>query len=131
MLPTANKGLGSGSGKADYGVNGIYSGDFGEWHADVNLVGTHEGAREAGTSRFRELGAFALSHPLSERWTAEGEVSGTRQHGAPSTSQALAALSYAVRRDIVVDVGAARGLSRASTRWQAFTGVTIVIGRID
>lgn len=131
VLPTAPSGLGSGSGRADYGLNGIYSGDFGEWHADVNLVVDRLGARDAGTSRYRRLGALALSHPLSERWVAEAEFSGTRQHGVASTSQALAALSYAVRRDIVVDIGAARGLNRASTTWQAFGGVTIVIGRID
>ncbi len=32
---------------------------------------------------------------------------------------------------MVVDFGAARGLNHASPKWQAFTGVTVVLGRID
>lgn len=128
--PTARKGLGSGSGKPDYFANGIYSGDFDEWHTDVNFVGTRLGARDSG-ARYRQQGAVALSHPLLDRWTAAVEVSGTREHGAASTSQLLVAFSYAIRPDIVVDIGTAHGLNRASTTWQAFSGVTVVIGRID
>ncbi len=131
LFPTGRKALESGSGKPDYTVNGIYSSDLGEWHTDVNLVGTRLGARDPGTSRYQQLGAIAVSHPLYGRLSAAAEMSGTRQHGAPSTSQVLAALSYAVRRDIVVDIGAAHGLNHASATWQAFSGVTVVIGRID
>ena len=42
VLPTARRrDLGSGSGKADYGLNAIYSADFGDgWHTDINLAGT-------------------------------------------------------------------------------------------
>lgn len=131
LIPTGRRGLGTGSGKPDCTVNSIYSSDLGEWHTDVNLVGTRLGAHDAGTSRYQQLGAIAVSHPVYGRLSAAGEVSGTRQHGAASTAQALAALSYAVRRDIVLDIGAAHGLNHASATWHAFSGVTVVIGRVD
>ena len=131
LVPTARKGLASGSGKPDYAVNGIYSGDFGLWHSDVNLVDTRLGGVDPGSSRHQLLGAVALSHPVLQRWTVAGELSGIRQHGTASSAQGLAALSYAIRRDIVVDIGAAHALNRATPTWQAFSGITIVIGRID
>lgn len=131
LFPTARRALASGSGEPDWSINGIYSTDVGAWHADANLIGTRFGARSQGQARGQALGAFSVSHPLFGRWTLDGELSGTRQHGASSTSQFLAALSYAVRRDLIVDVGAAHGLNRATPTWAAFTGVTVVMGRVD
>lgn len=130
-FPTARPALQTGSGKTDWSLNGIYSADIGAWHGDVNLLNTRLGTRIDGQSRLQTLGAFAISRPISERWTLAGELSGVRQHGAPGTSQFLSAASFALRRDIVFDVGAAHGLNRASPTWQAFTGVTMVLGRID
>lgn len=130
-FPTARSALQTGSGKTDWSLNGIYSADVGAWHADVNLVNTRLGAKSEGQSRLQTLGAFALSRPVSERWTAAAELSGTRQRGAPGTAQFLAAMSVALRRDLVVDFGAAHGLNRASPTWQAFAGVTLVLGRLD
>ena len=37
-MPTGKSGIGFGSGKPDYAVNAIYSGDFGAWHTDINLL---------------------------------------------------------------------------------------------
>ena len=128
---TAKPVLQVGSGKTDWSVNGIYSVDLGAWHADVNLIDTRLGARVAGQSRSQALGAFAVSRPVSDRWTAEAEMSATRQHGVSSTAQVLAAMSLELRRDLVVDFGAAHGLNRASPTWQAFAGVTVVLGRLD
>ena len=131
LLPTARRGLESGTGKPDWSANGIYSADFAGWHGDVNLSGTRAGARHAGQSRLQELAALAVSRPIGDRWTAEAEWSGTRQHGAHGTAQLLAAMSWAIRRDLVFDVGTARGVNRATPTWQAFGGVTVVMGRID
>ena len=130
VFPTAKPALQVGSGKTDWSLNGIYSADIGAWHADVNLVNTRLGGRSEGQSRLQMLGAVAVSRPVSDRWTAEAEVSGTRQHGAPGTAQFLAAMSLEVRRDLVVDFGVAHGLNRASPTWQAFAGMTMVLGRL-
>ena len=134
LYPTARPTLQIGSGKPDYAVNGIYSADFAGWHADVNLIETRLGAhgdpQSDSPSRWQTTGAFALSHPLSDAWQAEAEWSGTRQTGTSGVAQMLAALAWSVRRDIVVDFGGARGLNRASASWQAFGGVTVVLGRL-
>jgi hypothetical protein len=131
LFPTARPALRLGSGKPDWSVNGIYSIDFAGWHADANLVETRIGARMDAVTRWQGLEAVALSHPIGDRWTAEGELSGTRQHGARSTAQFLGALAYAARRDCVLDFGAARGLNHASPTWQVLAGVTIVLGKVD
>lgn len=124
VVPTAKSGLHSGSGKPDYGINGIYSADAGAWHVDANLAATRVGARERGTSRTQWLYALAVSHPLSERLGLVGEFSGTRQSGIGSTRQLLAALSYGVSPRLVVDAGAARRLGGDPREWQAFAGFT-------
>jgi len=130
LAPTARRALQLGSGKPDWSANGIYSIDFGSWHADVNVLETRMGAHEADSSRWQEQGAAALSHALGSRWTLAGEVSGTAQRGQASTGQVLGAASYALRRDCVLDIGAARGLNHASPTWQMFTGVTVVLDKL-
>jgi len=131
LFPTTRPALHLGSGKTDYSVNGIYSVDALGWHADLNVIGTRLGATEQALSRWQGTGALALSHPLSEQWSAGGEFSGTRQHGTASTAQFLGSLAFAARRDLVFDFGAIRRLNRATPTWQAFAGATVVIGRVD
>ena len=127
--PTAKQGLGTGSGKTEYSVNAIYSADLGDWHTDVNLLSTRVGAIGQGEGRWQTQGALALSRRLDDRWGVAGEVSGTHQRGANATAQVLGAFTYAIRRSEVVDFGVARGLNRATPTWQAFAGITVVLGR--
>jgi hypothetical protein len=130
-FPTARPALQAGSGKPDYSLNGIYSVDLAGFHADANLVGTRLGGHEEGVSRWQKLGALAVSHPLTDRWQLAGELSALRQIGAATQAQVLGAVSYALRRDIVLDAGAARGLNHASPSWQGFAGMTIVLEKVD
>ena len=133
-VPTGKRGLGSGSGKPDYSINAIYSADFGanpgDWHSDLNLLNTRVGAIDAGEGRWQTLGAIALSRRLDDRWGVVGELSGTRRRGVGATAQVLGGFTYAIRRSVVVDFGAARGLNRATPTWQAFAGVTLVVDRV-
>lgn len=130
-LPTARPGLGSGSGKPDYGLNAIYSADFaGSWHTDVNIAPTRLGAIDAGAGRTQWLGAAALSKSLDEHWGVVGELSGTYQRGADHTSQLLVAASYNVSKRLVLDAGAARSLRSGAPTWSAFTGFTWLAGRV-
>lgn len=131
LAPTARAALRLGSGKPDWSTSAIYSVDFAGWHGDANWVETRMGARTEATSRWQALGAVALSHPLGDRVTIATEVSGTRQHGDAATAQALGAVAYALRRYCVFDMGVARGLNRASPTWQAFAGMTLVIGKLE
>ena len=128
--PTARRGLGTGSGKTDYAVNGIYSANYGAWHMDSNLVGTRLGADDADEGRWQTLGALAFSHPVTDRVSLTGEVSATRQSHAPSTAQVLGALAFTPRRDLVLDLGAAHSLNRATPTWQVFAGMTVVVARL-
>jgi hypothetical protein len=131
LFPTARRALQLGSGKPDYSVNGIYSVDVAGWHSDVNVIETRAGGVDEGVSRWQTTAAVAASHPLVEHWQIAGEFAGTRQTGAAGTAQFLAALSWSPRGDVVFDFGGIRGLNHATPSWQAFVGVTVVIGRLD
>jgi hypothetical protein len=128
-LPTAKDDIGS--GKTDWTVNGIYSQDLGKLHIDLNLNQTRLGAPDPGAARMQSGASAAFSHPLDERWTATWEWSGTRNRGAASTGQLLAALSYAPNPNLVVDVGLAHGLNSASPNWSLFSGFVIPLARLE
>lgn len=127
-LPTAHGD--TGVRRAAWTVNGIYSAELGDWHADLNLAGSRLGAPDAGASRLVVLWAAAVSRSLGERWSVVGELSGTRQRGAETATQALVAASYAVSRRLVLDAGAARSLRSEPTAWSAFAGLTWTAARL-
>ena len=83
-MPTGKNGIGFGSGKPDYAVNAIYSGDFGAWHTDVNLLAARLGQADPGASRTLWLFAASLSRQLDDRWGVVGEYADTRR-AAPRT----------------------------------------------
>jgi hypothetical protein len=129
VLPTSRRGLGD--SQAAYGVNGIYSADFGgRWHTDINVVATRAGSADPGTSRLQWLGAAALSTALDDHWGVVGELSGTNQRGVDATRQFLVAASYNVSKRLVLDAGAARSLRSGTPVWSAFTGFTWLAGRV-
>ncbi len=117
-MPTAKTGLGS--GKADYSLNGIYSADLGEFHTDLNLNITRQGATDSAYSRYQKGWAAALSHGIGDDWGIVGEFSGVRQPGLASTSQFLLAGNYNVSRSLVLDAGMSYGLNKASPDWSVF-----------
>ncbi|MEP6738851.1 MAG: transporter [Caldimonas sp.] len=122
--PTGRRGLGAGSGKADYGINAIYSADIGTWHTDINFATTRLGQVDPGAGRAQLLVAASLSKALDDRWGVVGEFSGTHQRGAENTSQFLVAASYNVTKRLVLDAGAARSLRSGAPSWSAFSGFT-------
>jgi hypothetical protein len=127
-LPTAPAAVGS--GKTDWTVNSIYSQDIGKLHLDANLNQTRLGAPDPGASRMKTGASLAFSAPLDEHWSATAELSGTRNRGAASTAQLLAALSYAPTKKISLDAGFARGLNSASPDWSFFTGMVVPLARL-
>ena len=131
LLPTAHHDVGVGSGKADYGINAIYSADFGgTWHTDLNLQPIRLGQIDADTGRTLWLAAGSLSKALDDEWTLIGEVSGTHRRGVAGSSQLLLAASYNVSKRLVLDAGAARSLRAGTPTWSAFTGFTWLAGRV-
>ena len=129
-VPTAHRGLGFGSGKPDYGINAIYSADFGAWHTDLNLLATRLGQVDPGASRAQWLLAASLSRQLDDHWGMVGEFSGTRQRGAEATRQFLLAASYNLSKRMTLDAGAARSLRSGAPVWSAFTGFTWLAARL-
>ena len=74
--------------------------------------------------------AAAVSRTLTDAWGTVGEFSGTRQAGAPSTAQFLAAATWNQSNAAVFDVGVAVGLNDTSPHWQLFAGVTVRLGKL-
>jgi hypothetical protein len=131
MAPTAPAGLHSGSGGTDYGLNAIYSTDFGSaFHADLNYSITRLGAAGFGESRDLTVWAAALSYAIDPRWGVDGELSGTKQDGADSTEQALFAATYSPSKRITWDAGFARGLTSATPTWSLFAGCTFLVAHL-
>jgi len=127
-VPTARTAIGS--GKADYGVNGIYSRDMAKVHMDLNVNLTRLGAVDAGEGRIQTGASAAFSMPLDAHWGATGELSGTRRTGTDSTAQLLLAATYSPGKQLVIDVGFARGLNHAAPDWALFSGVVMPLGRL-
>ncbi|KAB8045146.1 transporter [Janthinobacterium aquaticum] len=127
-VPTARDSIGS--GKRDISLNAIVSRDLGAVHMDANLNATHLGAPDAGTGSTQTGWATSFSMPVSERWGATAEVSGTRSRGAPATAQLLLAATWSVTPRLVIDIGAARGLTGVSPDWSLFSGFVVPLGKL-
>ena len=127
-IPTARTAIGSGS--ADYVLNGIFSRDIGSIHVDSNLNVTRIGQIDAGTGRIQTGLSASFARPLSERWSATAELSGTRRSGTASTAQALFALGYSPTKRLAFDFGVARGLNHASPDYALFAGVVMPVAKL-
>ncbi len=128
--PTASEPLGS--GRRDDSIKGIAGLDLpAGWHVDANLMATRIGALDAGEGRVQTAWATALSYSLGDTWTLAADLSGTRQRGAPSTLQFMAAASRALNKRVVVDAGVAAGLNRDTPKWTVLAGVTVLVGQVD
>jgi hypothetical protein len=125
-LPTARPPFGS--GKTDWGILGIASLDTEIAHVDVNVGGTHLGGPDEGQGRWQGNWAVDVSHSLPQGFGVTAELSGIVQHGTRAQSQALAALTYNVSRQLVLDFGVVAGLSGASPHWQVLGGLTVQLG---
>jgi len=128
LVPTASHDLGV--GKPQWLLNGIFSTDLGAAHLDVNLVEAHGGAQPAEVSPWQTTWAAAISRPLAGNWGGAFELSGVHQQGVATQSQALFALNYNWSRQLVLDCGAAYGLTHAAHDRSLFAGATFLIGRL-
>jgi len=124
---TADDGLGS--GKTDYGFNGIYSRDIGKTRIDANLGATRLGLNEAGLAHWQYPWAVAVSHPIGEDWGVAFEESGVYRRGAAAATQLLIAASYSVTKRLVDDAGMTTGSTDAAPKWSAFMGVTYLAAK--
>ncbi|MGZ3237803.1 MAG: transporter [Burkholderiaceae bacterium] len=127
-IPTAKDSLGS--GKADYSINSIFSKDISKVHMDTNLNLTRFGAIDVGTARTQTGLSSSFSIPVTEKWGATAELSGTHRNGAANTAQFLTAATFSPSKRLTIDIGVARGLTSASPDWSLFTGVVMPIAKL-
>lgn len=127
-LPTARDTLGS--GKADATLNAIYSKDLGPVHMDANLNVTRLGAVDPGTGRLQTGASASFSLPLAAQWGVTAEASGTRQRGADSSTQLLAALSFSPTKRLSFDIGIARAARPSPGAASYFAGVVFPVAAL-
>lgn len=127
-VPTAKDSIGS--GRSDYVLNGIYSQDIGMVHMDANLNATRLGAYEAGSGRIQKGWSASFSAPVSEKWGATTELSGTHRSGQANTAQLLVAAAYSPTKRLTIDWGVARGLTSASPDWSLFSGIVLPLAKL-
>lgn len=126
--PTAKDSIGS--GRRDISLNGIASRDVGSVHLDANLNATRLGAPPAGAGSTQMGWATSFSMPVSDKWGATAELSGTRLRGAASTAQLLVAATWSITPRLAIDAGLARGLTSASPDWSVFSGFVLPLGKL-
>jgi len=108
-------------------LNGIYSADLGAYHLDANLSVTRLGIADAGESRNQYGWAAAVSRPVNDTWGVAVELAGSTRRGADDTAQLLGALSYNWSKHVVLDVGAAFGLNKATPDTTVFAGAVVLL----
>jgi len=103
----------------------LLSDDLGGFHFDVNGIFSEQAQ---GTVRRGQFGqTLSVSHPLGPL-TVAGELWHFTQPLTNGNAIGnLWSLSYAIRRNLVVDAGFNRGLTSSSTQWEGFAGFTYVL----
>ena len=96
------------------------------FHYDANAMFNEQ--TEGVVSRAQFGQSLTVSHPLKGKFTLSGEIwHFTQPFERGHAVGNLWALSYAVRRNLVLDAGFNRGLTDTSTRWEAFLGFTYLL----
>jgi hypothetical protein len=103
----------------------LVSGDLHGFHLDTNGIITEQIQGEIHRAQFGQT--LSLSHPIG-RFTISAEVWHFSQPFERSNTVGnLWALSYALRKNLVMDAGFDHGLTKTSTRWEIFLGFTYLL----
>lgn len=103
----------------------LVSGDLLGFHFDANGIVTQQ--REDRVRRAQFGQTLSISHPL-KKFTISGEIWHFSQPFLQSNALGLlTAVSYPVRKNLVVDAGFNHGLTNTSTQWEVFAGFTYLL----
>ncbi len=103
----------------------LFSEDIGQFHVDINGIFSEQTDDRIRRAQFGQT--LSISHPLG-RFTVAGELwHFTQPLTAGNAVGNLWALSYAARKNLVIDAGVDRGLTSSSTQWEGFAGFTYLL----
>ena len=103
----------------------LVSDDLAGFHFDANLVVTEQ--TEFGIRRAQLGQTLSISHPL-KKFTISGEIWHFTQPYLNSNAIGnLWAVSYPIRRNLVIDAGFDHGFTGTSTHWEEFAGFTYLL----
>jgi hypothetical protein len=103
----------------------LISNDFGGFHVDLNGMFNEQIDNHIGRGQFGQT--ISISHPLKKFTVAAELWHFTQPFLRGNAVGNLWAVSYPVRRNLVVDAGLNRGLTSTSTQWEGFAGFTYVL----
>jgi hypothetical protein len=103
----------------------LFSADAVGFHFDINGLFSEQTVNNVSRTQFGQ--AISISHPVW-KLTAAGEIWHFTQPFLKSNCVGtLWALSYAVRKNVVLDAGFSHGLTNTSTQWEEFFGFTYLL----
>jgi hypothetical protein len=103
----------------------LLSEDLHGFHFDTNGIFAEQVQGAVRRAQFGQT--LSISHPLG-KFTISGEIWHFSQpFEKGNTVGNLWAVSRALRKNLVVDAGFNRGLTKTSTRWEAFVGFTYLL----
>ena len=103
----------------------LFSADAKGFHFDINGLFNQQTVNDVSRTQFGQT--VSISHPLW-KLTAGGEIWHFTQPFLKSNCVGtLWALSYSVRKNLVLDAGFEHGLTNTSTQWEEFFGFTYLL----
>ncbi len=104
----------------------LASGDLKKFHFDANVFFTELVQDSVHRAQFGQT--LSVSYPITQKFELTGELWHFTQPFLQSNAIGnLWALSYAPRKNLVLDVGFNRGLTGTSTRWEVLAGFTYLL----
>ena len=104
----------------------LASADVKGFHYDANAFFSE--VVEAPVRRGQYGQAISVSHPFLKKFTLAGEIWHFTQPFLPGNAVGnLWGVSYALRKNLVLDAGFDRGLTGTSTQWEGFAGFTYLL----
>lgn len=106
----------------------LVSWDLWGFHADANGIFAEQSDIPLSRARRGQYGqTLSVSHPL-KKFTISGEIWHFTQPALRGNSVGnLWAVSYPVRKNLVLDAGFDHGLTGTSTQWEGFAGFTYLL----
>ena len=114
-------------GTPEHSLIVLISGDLAGFHFDLNGMFNEQLNDHVGRAQFGQT--ISISHPV-RKFTIAAELWHFTQPFLKGNAVGnLWAVSYPLRRNLVLDAGFNRGLTGSSTQWEGFAGFTYLLPR--